>query len=80
MPSKEEGQPKPINDVVTGLVHEFLEMLGDGEAGCHPISIVLFSIVVGPLSTGWFVCPMQVQMKRLKSLLCRCLRINWFGA
>lgn len=56
-------------DVVRGLVREFLDMLGDGEAETHAalsshVYITALLFVIG----SWK--QQQVQMQRLQSLLC----------
>ena len=56
-------------DVVRGLLREFLDMLGDGEAETHAalsshVYITALLFVIG----SWK--QQQVQMQRLQSLLC----------
>lgn len=56
-------------DVVRGLVREFLDMLGDGDAETHAalsshVYITALLFVIG----SWK--QQQVQMQRLQSLLC----------
>jgi len=71
MPSLEKPKLGGDNntDVVRGLVREFLDMLGDGEAETHAalsshVYITALLFVIG----SWK--QQQVQMQRLQSLLC----------
>ena len=52
-------------DVVRGLVREFLDKLGDGEAESHNKFITAILFVIGSWNQQ-----QQVQMQRLQSLLC----------
>ena len=57
-------------DVVRALVHDFLEMLGDGEADRLILRDVnwLLSMINTVFTTTFGL--LQVQMKRLRDLLC----------
>ncbi len=64
-------------EVINGLVEEFFEMLGDGEAGNTCSYKMLYDVSCLKLVSQYQA--VQVQMHRLQSLIRPLLRLNGFN-